>query len=141
MDEDSFYNFDSVSKEDNLENPIEEKWIISFIKLDDLKKPCYRQFFAAGFYEAFDRVMTFTEKTNYKVLWYKEKRKCGMYFTSKEIPYLEFVCTFCNNKFNNVEPVKCNFESKNPCKSEFCSLHCRQEHFYYMHIKRKNPVP
>ena len=76
------------------------------------------------------------EKTNYQILWYKEKRKCGLYFTKKEIPYLEFVCTFCNNKFNNIEPIKCNFENNNICTSEFCSFNCRQEHFYYVHIKK-----
>ncbi len=138
MDEDNYYNFDKDPKENDLVNPVEEKWIISFIKVDNLRKIHYRQFFAAGFYEAYDRVMTFVEKTNCKILWYKEKRKCGLYFANKEIPYLEFVCTFCNNRFNNTEPIKCNFENNNHCKSEFCSLYCRQEHFYYMHIKRGN---
>ncbi len=138
MDEDNYYNFDNDPKENDLVNPVEEKWIISFIKVDNLRKVYYRQFFAAGFYEAYDRVMTFVEKTNCKILWYKEKRKCGLYFANKEIPYLEFVCTFCNNRFNNIEPIKCNFENNNHCKSEFCSLYCRQEHFYYMHIKRGN---
>lgn len=137
MKEDSYHNFDNVSKEDGFENPGGEKWIVSFIKMDNLKKIYYRQFFAAGFYEAYDRVMTFVEKTNYKILWYKEKRKCGAHFTNKEIPYLEFVCTFCNNEFNNIEPIRCNFENGNQCKSEFCSLHCRHEHFYLLHIKRK----
>jgi len=138
MDEDNYYNIDNDPKENDLVNPVEEKWIISFIKVDNLRKVYYRQFFAAGFYEAYDRVMTFVEKTNCKILWYKEKRKCGLYFANKEIPYLEFVCTFCNNRFNNIEPIKCNFENNNHCKSEFCSLYCRQEHFYYMHIKRGN---
>ncbi|MBA3976628.1 MAG: hypothetical protein H0X50_00335 [Nitrosopumilus sp.] len=138
MDEDNYYNFDNDPKENDSVNPVEEKWIISFIKVDNLRKVYYRQFFAAGFYEAYDRVMTFVEKTNCKILWYKEKRKCGLYFANKEIPYLEFVCTFCNNRFNNIEPIKCNFENNNHCKSEFCSLYCRQEHLYYMHIKRGN---
>lgn len=138
MDEDNYYNIDNDPKENDLVNSVEEKWIISFIKVDNLRKVYYRQFFAAGFYEAYDRVMTFVEKTNCKILWYKEKRKCGLYFANKEIPYLEFVCTFCNNRFNNIEPIKCNFENNNHCKSEFCSLYCRQEHFYYMHIKRGN---
>lgn len=136
MNEDNHY-IDSISKDNNLDNPIVEKWIVSYIKLDNLKKIYYRQFFAAGFYEAYDRVMTFVEKTNCKILWYKEKRKCGGYFANKEIPYLEFVCTFCNNKFNDIEPIKCSFENNSHCKSEFCSLHCRQEHFYFMHVKRK----
>jgi hypothetical protein len=137
-DIDDYSNFDDVSKKDELENPVEEKWIVAFIQPNTLRKIYYRQFYAMGFYEAYDRVMTFMEKTNYQILWYKEKRNCGIYFTKKEIPFLEFVCTFCNNKFNNVEPIKCNFENKNTCTSEFCSFNCRQEHFYYVHIKRLN---
>lgn len=120
--------------------PIEEKWIVAYIRSDALKGISYRQFYAAGFYEAYDRVMTFIEKTSYKILWYKEKRKCGPYFTGKEIPFLEFVCTFCNNKFNDIEPIKCGFETKNICISEFCSLNCKREHFYYVHIKRNKGV-
>ena len=119
-----------------LDAPMEEKWIVAYIKSDALKNITYRQFYAAGYYEAYDRVMTFIEKTGYRILWYKEKRKCGQYFARKEIPSLEFVCTFCNNKFNDIEPIKCGFEKKNVCISEFCSLNCKQEHFYYVHIKR-----
>ncbi len=137
-DIDDYSDFDDFSKKDELENPVEEKWIVAFIQPNTLRKIYYRQFYAMGFYEAYDRVMTFMEKTNYQILWYKEKRNCGIYFTKKEIPFLEFVCTFCNNKFNNVEPIKCNFENKNTCTSEFCSFNCRQEHFYYVHIKRPN---
>jgi hypothetical protein len=130
------YNFDGVSKRDESQTPVEEKWIVAFIQPNTLNKIYYRQFYAPGFYEAYDRVMTFMEKTNHKILWYKEKRKCGLYFSKKVIPYLEFICTFCNNKFNNIEPIKCNFESNNICTSEFCSLNCKQEHFYYVHIKK-----
>ena len=137
-DIDDYSNLDDISKKDELENPVEEKWIVAFIRPNTLRKIYYRQFYAMGFYEAYDRVMTFIEKTNYQILWYKEKRNCGLYFTKKEIPFLEFVCTFCNNKFNNMEPIKCNFENKNTCTSEFCSFNCRQEHFYYVHIKRIN---
>ncbi|HYP43080.1 MAG TPA: hypothetical protein VEQ18_03585 [Candidatus Nitrosocosmicus sp.] len=54
MKEDSYHNFDNFSKEDGFENPVGEKWIVSFIKLDDLKKIYYRQFFAAGFFVAYD---------------------------------------------------------------------------------------
>ncbi|MBA3749670.1 MAG: hypothetical protein H0X03_02005 [Nitrosopumilus sp.] len=137
MSNDNYFPYDDISKEDEFENPIEEKWVVAYIKSDTLKRIYYRQFYAVGFYEAYDRVMTFTEKTNYKILWYKEKRKCGIYFAQKEIPYLEFICTFCNIKFNNVEPIKCNFEKKNVCGSEFCSSYCKQEHFYYVHVRRK----
>lgn len=137
-DIDDYFNSDGISKKDDLENQVEEKWIVAFIRSDALRKIYYRQFYAMGFYEAYDRVMTFMEKTNYQILWYKEKRNCGIYFTKKEIPFLEFVCTFCNNKFNNIEPIKCNFKNKSICTSEFCSFDCRQEHFYHIHIKRIN---
>ncbi len=118
-------------------HPIEEKWIIAFFK-SLTGRIYYRQFFAAGFYEAYDRVVTFSEKTNYQILWYKEKRKCELYFDRINVPFLEYVCTFCNGEFNNMEPIRCNFE-KNifKCKSEFCSLKCKQEHFYHVHIKRR----
>ncbi len=125
------------SKMLEFENPIEEKWVIAFLK-PNVKKIHYRQFFATGFYEAFDIVMTFSERTNCQILWYKEKRKCDMYFNVQIIPFLESICTFCNSKFNNIEPIKCNFE-KNvfKCKSEFCSIKCKQDHFYYMHVNQK----
>jgi hypothetical protein len=76
------------------------------------------------------------EKTNYKILWYKEKRKCDLYFKKKEILPLEYICTFCNRKYNNLEPIKCNFGNDVICTSEFCSFNCRQEHLYYVHIKK-----
>ena len=132
----SYYNSKNFPKYEKLENPLEERWIVSFIKSDDFNKIYYRQFYAAGFYEAYDRVMTFMEKTNYKILWYKEKRKCDLYFKKKEILLLEYICTFCNRKYNNVEPIKCNFASNVICTSEFCSFNCRQEHLYYVHIKK-----
>ena len=73
MKEDSHHNFDNVSKEDGFENPVGEKWIVSFIKMDNLKKIYYRQFFVAGFYEAYYRVITFLEKTYYKIYCIIEK--------------------------------------------------------------------
>ena len=88
------YKSKEFTKYEKLENPLEEKWIVSFIKSDNLNKIYYRQFYAAGFYEAYDRVMTFMEKTNYKILWYKEKRKCGLYFKKKEILHLNMYVLF-----------------------------------------------
>ncbi|MGN6558985.1 MAG: hypothetical protein ACTHJ2_00505 [Candidatus Nitrosocosmicus sp.] len=131
-------NFDKSKDGDKLDTPLEEKWVVSFIRQEDLKRIYYRQFYAAGFYEAYDSVMNFLEKTDYKLLWYKEKRKCGKYFMDKDIPFLESICTFCNKKFNNIEPIKCNFWSNSGCKSEFCSFNCKQEHFHYIHINRVN---
>lgn len=131
-------NFDKSKDGDKLDAPLEEKWVVSFIRHEELKRIYYRQFYAAGFYEAYDSVMSFLEKTDYKLLWYKEKRKCGKYFIDKDIPFLESICTFCNKKFNNIEPIKCNFWSNSGCKSEFCSFKCKQEHCHYIHINRVN---
>ena len=76
------YNFDDISKRDELQTPVEEKWIVAFIQPNTLKKIYYRQFYAPGFYEAYDRVMTFMEKTNNKILWYKEKENVA--YTSQK---------------------------------------------------------
>jgi hypothetical protein len=133
----SYYNSKEFPQYEKYESPLEEKWIVSFIKSNNLNKIYFRQFYAAGFYEAYDKVMTFMEKTNYAILWYKEKRKCDQYFKKKEIPFLEYICTFCNRWYNNIEPIKCNFNSEVICASEFCSFNCRQDHLYVVHIKRK----
>lgn len=116
--------------------PTVEYWVVAFLKSHSKTRTYYRQFMAAGFYEAFDIAMTFSEKTSCQILWYKEKRKCDSKFTELGIPLLENFCTFCNNEFNNIEPIKCNYEkNKSSCKSEFCSLDCRQEHIYYRHVR------
>jgi hypothetical protein len=132
-----FYaGFDEASDE----NPVSEKWVVAYAKSNNLKKVYYRQFFAEGFYEAYDRIMTFSEKTDYKIMWYKEKRKCGRFFDGKEISNLESICTYCNSIFNNIEPIKCNFDKHQDCKSEFCSFKCRKEHLLYLHINRKREI-
>jgi len=105
MDQDSDYE------------PIVEYWVIAFFKSHSKNRAYYRQFTAAGFYEAFDIAMTFSEKTSCQILWYKEKRKCDSKFTELGIPLLESICT--------------DFS----CKSEFCSLDCKQDHFYFKHIR------
>lgn len=116
--------------------PIAEYWVMAFFKSDSKNRTYYRQFTAAGFYEAFDIVMTFSEKTSCQILWYKEKRKCDSKFTASGIPLLENICTFCNKEFNNIEPIKCNYEKSNSnCSSEFCSLECKQDHFYFKHVR------
>ncbi len=134
------YNDDSLVDDHSnygKNDPLEEKWIVAFISSDTINKVFYRQFFAMGFYEAYDLIMTFVEKTGYQILWYKEKRKCDSYYAKIHIPYLEYICTFCNKKFNNTEPLKCNFENKRICTSEFCSFECRNDHLYHVHIKQK----
>lgn len=117
------------------ENLPEEKWIVALVKNDNFEKIYYRQFFATGFYEAYDRIMTFSEKTGFKILWYKEKWKCD--YIDDKLINLESFCTFCNKKFNNIEPIMCNFEETLfSCRSSFCSFDCRREHIYYLHIHK-----
>lgn len=116
---------------------MEEKWVVAFFRNSYNKRIHYRQFLAAGFYEAYDTVMNFSEKTSAEILWFKEKRNCGSIFDMKVILSLECVCTFCNKFFNDIEPLRCNFKKNDECKSEFCSLKCRQEHIYYKHVLKK----
>ncbi|HKR72892.1 MAG TPA: hypothetical protein VJR94_02145 [Candidatus Nitrosocosmicus sp.] len=120
------------------DQPLLEYWIVAFQKAGNERKYVYRQFLAEGYYEAYDIVMTFAEKTSYRILWFKEKRNSGIEFREKLLSNLEFICTFCNKKFNNIEPIKCNYRTNGDmrCKSEFCSLICKEEHFYFMHIRR-----
>ncbi|VFJ15087.1 hypothetical protein [Candidatus Nitrosocosmicus franklandus] len=121
------------------DQPLVEYWVIAFIKpRRDKRYFTYRQFLAKGYYEAFDIVMTFAEKTSNEILWFKEKRNCGKEFQGKVIPNLESICTFCNKEFNYNEPIKCNFKGRSStmCSSEFCSLKCKEEHFYFKHVRQ-----
>ncbi|HVX03238.1 MAG TPA: hypothetical protein VHA09_08800 [Nitrososphaera sp.] len=82
-----------------------------------------RQFYAPGYYEAYDTVLTHAEKMNLEVLWFREKRNCGPYM-NRNYPGLESRCTYCNKKFG-YEPVPCTNQS---CGLEFCSKECMAEH-------------
>ena len=123
-------------------DPIAEYWVVAFFKSKTGNKLSDRQFLATGYYEAYDIVMTFAEKTGYYMLWFKEKRNCGTEFIGKVLPGLEYICTFCNKEFNNTEPIKCNFgvNINARCTSEFCSLNCKEEHFYFRHVRRRSIV-
>ena len=128
-----------VEKEGESEDqPLLEYWIVAFLKSGNGRKSLYRQFLAVGYYEAYDIVMTFAEKTSYRILWFKEKRNCDIEFRDKLLSNLEFICTFCNKVFNNIEPIKCNYLANEDmrCKSEFCSLICKEEHSYFMHTRQ-----
>jgi hypothetical protein len=108
-----------------------EKWIVSFS--DSRKnniKISYREFFAQGFYEAYDIVMTFAEKQNVDVRWFKEKRNCGGSISNYKITKLESFCTYCNRKFNHVDPMPCNHAN---CYSIFCSRECLDDHLMLLH--------
>lgn len=108
-----------------------EKWIVSFS--DSRKnniKIYYREFLAQGFYEAYDIVMTFAEKQNVDVRWFKEKRNCGGIISNYKITKLESFCTYCNRKFNHADPIPCNHTN---CYSIFCSRVCLDDHVMLLH--------
>lgn len=108
-----------------------EKWLAAFRNPASRKGPegsaIVRQFYAPGFYEAYDIVLTHAEKMNLQVLWFREKRNCGPYM-NRNFPPLEGLCTWCNKRFQ--EPVPCANDS---CEFEFCSKACMQEHAVRKH--------
>ena len=107
---------------------VEEKWLVAFRNPNSRVRPegttFMRQFFAAGFYEAYDIVVSYAERSGLEVIWYKEKRLCEPY-ANRNIPTLESVCTYCNIKFNHHEPIPC---ADNACGAEFCSRECYLQH-------------
>lgn len=115
-----------------------EKWLVCYRNLASKKQPdgsvFIRQFYAAGFYEAYDTVLTYAENMNMDVMWFREKRSCDS-FLNYDFPELETVCTYCNKKFNDLEPVPCKHES---CKAEFCSRDCMANHLTLRHKVRDN---
>jgi hypothetical protein len=112
-----------------------EKWLVAFRNPSSAKGPegstFVRQFFAAGYYEAYDAVLTHAERMNLEVLWFREKRNCGPYM-NRDYPGLEARCAYCNKKFGH-EPVPC---ADSKCELEFCSRQCMDEHAALKHKVR-----
>jgi hypothetical protein len=116
-----------------------EKWLVSYRNPASKKHPggsvFIRQFYAAGFYEAYDTVLTYAENMNMEVMWFREKRSCEP-FLNYDVPELESLCTYCNKKFNDLEPMPC---SHGACKAEFCSRQCMENHLALRHkVKEKS---
>lgn len=107
-----------------------EKWLVSFRKNG---KSFMRQFRAAGYYEAYDTVLTYAERRKAEVLWFREKRNCGQHL-NRNHEELESLCTYCHAHFNEQEPVPCNNER---CNAIFCSRECMQEHYRFRHERLK----
>ncbi|HEV8405736.1 MAG TPA: hypothetical protein VGQ13_07515 [Nitrososphaera sp.] len=105
-----------------------EKWLVAYRNPASKRGPggsdFIRQFFAPGYYEAYDAVLTHAEKMNLEVLWFREKRSCES-LLNRDFPELEAICTYCNKKFNHGEPVPCVHDG---CSAEFCSRDCMAEH-------------
>jgi hypothetical protein len=109
------------------------KWLVAYRNPDSKKHPggsvFMRQFYAPGYYEAYDTVLTHAEKMNLQLLWFREKMSCEP-FLNRDFQDLEAVCTYCNKKFNHSEPVPCSYDG---CNFEFCSKDCMAEHHTMRH--------
>jgi hypothetical protein len=113
-----------------------EKWLVAYRNPESKKHTggsvFIRQFHAAGYYEAYDTVLTYAENMNMEVMWFREKRSCESLLNC-DFPELESLCTYCNKKFNDLEPVPCKQEG---CKAEFCSRECMADHIAMRHKVR-----
>ena len=113
-----------------------EKWLVSFKRSDSVKNPrqtiFVRQFYAPGFYEAYDIVATYAEKSNVDILWFKEKQNCTDNYLNSNYPALESFCTYCNHKFNHIDPIPCIDDD---CNAEFCSKKCTMDHYKMKHMR------
>jgi hypothetical protein len=111
----------------------EEKWLVAFRNPSSRKHPdgdvFVRQFYAPGYYEAYDTVISHAEKTGLEVMWFREKRTCEP-FLNKTFPQLESICIYCNKKFNHLEPIPCSVRS---CTRTFCSRECMTAHLAMKH--------
>ena len=111
------------SNEDHL--IIYEKWIVALKNNPEDRKFSLKEFYSQGYYEAYDIVMTYAERTHATVFWFKEKRVVGYPECNVNFPKLEFVCTYCNREFAEPDPIPCTNET---CLSYFCSKGCLQQH-------------
>lgn len=106
-----------------------EKWLVAFV--DKFTGTCedrtvlVRQFYAPGFYEAYDMVASYAEKSQLRVLWFQEKHRCGSPYSSTNYAELESQCTYCNNFFSDRDDIPC---SATHCSAVFCSRKCFDEH-------------
>lgn len=110
-----------------------EKWLVSFKNYNNKNttpQTIIRQFYAQGYFEAYDIVRTFSEKFYLEIIWFKEKRNCSSLFINKTFPILESICIYCNKIFNGNEPIPCIQEK---CIHIFCSLDCRNNHYRLKH--------
>ncbi|HKO39831.1 MAG TPA: hypothetical protein VJU85_01110 [Nitrososphaeraceae archaeon] len=111
-----------------------EKWLASFKNNNNRERinprVLIRQFYAQGYFEAYDIIRNYSEKLGLEIMWFKEKRNCSHYFISKKFPELESICVYCNRIFNESEPIPCVQEN---CLHIFCSLNCLENHKILMH--------
>jgi hypothetical protein len=115
-----------------------EKWLVSFKNHNNKESTTpqilIRQFYAQGYFEAYDIVRTFSEKVDLEIMWFKEKRICSSLFINKTFPLLESICVYCNRKFNSNEPIPCINEE---CIRIFCCINCMNKHYRLKHRDNK----
>ena len=115
-----------------------EKWLASFKNNNNRERinprVLIRQFYAQGYFEAYDIIRTYSEKLGLEIIWFKEKRNCSHYFISKKFPELESICVYCNRIFNELEPIPC---LQQDCLHIFCSTNCLENHIRLKHKDTK----
>jgi hypothetical protein len=116
-----------------------EKWLVSFKNHHNSRASLFpriiiRQFYAQGYYEAYDMIRSYAEKLSLEIMWFKEKRNCSNLFISKTFPLLESICIYCNRIFNDLEPIPC---LKDDCIHMFCSTYCLEKHIIFKHLVTK----
>jgi hypothetical protein len=124
---------DGVLKDDNDLIPM-VKWLVAFRNTNS-RAPTgvisIREFQCGGYYDAFQRVQGYAEKTNTEVLWFKEKRACDEPLTySIQLP-LGLFCTYCNVEHNTEDSIPCQ---ELRCNSILCSRKCYEYHVELKHM-------
>lgn len=100
-----------------------ELWVVCFIR--DGRR-IYRQFYARGYYNAYDRVLRYAEKRRLSILWFKEKRYC--YDIRHDYEQLEEFCVYCNAIFDETFAIECE-----DCNAILCSKDCYHAHKRFRH--------
>ena len=111
------------------------KWLVAFRSRNSCGSDgiiCIREFQCGGYYDAFERVQGYAEKTNTEVLWVKEKSTCDEPLAySNQLP-LGCFCTYCNVEHNTEDSIPCQ---ELHCNSILCSRKCFEYHVQLKHMK------
>ena len=126
-----------IAYEDELILPY-EKWLAAFVvDLGGTRKDgnvFLRQFHASGFYEAYAIVASYAERLQIRVLWFQEKRSCGISYSGTNYMEIESQCTYCNDSFNG-DDIPCPDTN---CSARLCSKKCLAEHNLLKRSRRRN---
>jgi hypothetical protein len=109
------------------------KWLVAFRNRNSRGSTgsiSIREFQCGGYYDAFERVQGYAEKTNTEVLWFEEKRSCCEPLSySIQLP-LGCFCTYCNIEHNTEDSIPCQDPH---CNSILCSRKCYEHHVELKH--------